>query len=66
MIAASGIEIAPVASPLTTPQRRSSCHGAVISTVRLEPTDTPRRAAIITRRTPKRSTSAAANGPPRP
>ena len=35
----SGTEIAPVAVPLTTPQRTSSCHGAVISVLRPAPTE---------------------------
>jgi hypothetical protein len=66
IIAASGIATAPVARPLTTPQSKSSCHVAFMKTVRLEPALTPSSAPIVTRRTPKRSTSPAENGPPRP
>ena len=50
--AASGTEIAPVAIPLTTPQSSTSCHGALMKTVRLEPIDTASRAPIITRFSP--------------
>jgi hypothetical protein len=66
MIAASGTDTAPVANPLTTPQRMSSCHGAVIRTVRLEPAETQSNAPIVIRRSPNRSTNAAENGPPKP
>ena len=50
--AASGTEIAPVAMPLTTPQSRTSCHGALMKTVRREPIDDRERAPIITRFSP--------------
>ena len=66
MIAASGTETAPVAVPLTTPQRRKSCHGSVIPSVRSEETAMIASATEMTRRMPKRSTNAAANGAPRP
>ena len=66
MIAASGTETAPVAVPLTTPQRRKSCHGSVIPSVRSDETAMTASAAETTRRMPKRSTSAAAKGAPRP
>ncbi len=66
MIAASGTEIAPVAAAFTTPQRMSSCHGAVISVLSPAPTEIPSTATVITRRIPYRSTKAAAKGPPSP
>ena len=65
-IAASGIETAPVAVPMTSPHRRRSSHGAEISVVAADAAATTRSAVTVTRRTPKRSCSAAANGAPRP
>ena len=67
MIAASGTEIAPVAAAFTTPQRMSSCHGAVISVLSAgADRDLSSTATVITRRIPYRSTKAAAKGPPSP
>ena len=66
MIAASGTETAPVASPLTRPQSRNSCHVSVIRVVSSADTAIVASDALITRRTPARSTRAAANGAPRP
>ena len=66
MIAAIGTDTAPVAVPLTTPQRRKSCHGSVIPSVSSEETAITARATETTRRMPKRSTNPAANGAPRP
>ena len=65
-IAASGIETAPVAVPMTRPQSRRSCHGAEMSVVAAEAAATTRSAVTVTRRTPKRSCRAAANGAPSP
>ena len=61
-VAASGTETAPVALPTTTPQSRSSCQGAVITVVSEAPAAIVASATSITRRTPKRSISAAENG----
>ena len=61
-VAASGTDTAPVAPPTTTPQSRSSCHGAVITVVSDAPVAIVTSAISITRRTPKRSISAAENG----
>jgi hypothetical protein len=52
--------------PLTTPQRRKSCQGSVIPSVRREERAMTARAPETTSRMPKRSTSAAAKGAPRP
>ena len=61
-VAASGTPTAPVAPPTTIPQSRSSCQGAFITVVSEEPAAIVASAISITRRTPKRSISAAANG----
>ena len=66
IMAPSGTEIAPVAVALTKPHSRSSCHGASIKSVSPEPAAIPSTATVITRRRPKRSASAAPNGPPSP
>jgi len=66
MIAASGTDTAPVASPLTTPQSRKSCHGSVIPIVRSDEAAMTASAPPTTRRIPSRSTSAAAKGAPSP
>jgi hypothetical protein len=65
-VAASGTDTAPVALPTTTPQSRSSCHGAVITVVSDAPLAIVASAISITRRTPKRSISAAENGAVKP
>ena len=57
---ASAIE--PVPSPTSTPQQRTSCQLAVMNTVSPLPAATTSSAAVTTRRIPKRSISAAANG----
>jgi hypothetical protein len=65
-IAASGTETAPVAVPFTTPQSKKSCHVSVMPIVSSELTAIVASAIETTRRMPKRSTSAAAKGAPRP
>ena len=65
-MAASTPAIAPVPMPTTTPQSRTSCQAAVITTVSPEPSATRPSAASTTRRRPKRLIAAAANGPARP
>lgn len=54
--------IAPVPTPTNRPHSTHSCHGWLISTVSPLPTDTSSSAAVSTRRRPKRSMRAAANG----
>ena len=54
--------IAPVPTPIGTPQRNQSCHDAVITRVSPAPAATSASAPATTRRMPKRSISAAANG----
>jgi hypothetical protein len=54
--------IAPVPTPTSRPQRIHSCHGAVIQMVNPEPRLTRTNATDRTRRMPKRSMRAAANG----
>ncbi len=66
MIAASGTETAPVARPLTSPQSKKSCHVSVMRVVSSAETAITASAAPTTRRTPARSTSAAAKGAPSP
>jgi len=66
IVAASGTDTAPVAPPTTTPHNRSSCHGAFITVVSDAPVAIVTSAISITRRTPKRSISAAENGAVRP
>jgi hypothetical protein len=65
-VAASGTDTAPVALPTTTPHRRSSCQGAFMTVVSEAPVAIVASATSITRRTPKRSMSAAENGAVRP
>ena len=65
-IADSGIEIAPVAVPITMPHRMSSCHNEVIAIVNAASPATAMSPATMTRRAPMRSTNAAANGAARP
>ncbi len=66
VIAASGTATAPVLDPITRPHSTYSCHGWVMTVVSAEPIATMISAAAHTRRTPKRSITAAANGAPRP
>src|SRR5882757_5313334 len=54
--------IEPVPRPTSTPQHSTSCHAAVMNTVSPLPAATTTNAATTTRRTPKRSIRAAANG----
>ena len=61
-VATSAIAIDPVPSPTMTPHSRTSCHDAVMNTVSPLPAATMSSAIDTTRRTPKRSISAAANG----
>ena len=58
--------IAPVPTPTGTPQRSQSCQAEVISRVSPAPAETSTSAQATTRRMPKRSISAAANGAVRP
>ena len=66
VIAASGTATAPVLEPITRPHSTYSCQGCVITVVSSDPTATITSAVAHTRRTPKRSITAAANGAPRP
>ena len=52
----------PVPMPTAKPHSSHSCHAAVITRVRPEPSATSARLAATTRRTPNFSISAAANG----
>ena len=56
----------PVPMPTAKPQSSHSCQGLVITSVSPEPSETRASAAGTTRRTPKRSISAAAKGAVRP
>ena len=56
----------PVPMPTAKPHSSHSCHALVIASVSPDPTATSARAAATTRRTPKRSISAAAKGAVRP
>ena len=51
-IAASGIETAPVAVPMTTPQSSLSSHGDEMSVVAADAAATTTRAVTVTLRTP--------------
>lgn len=62
MVAASTRAIEPVPAPMRTPQKTMSCQEAVISTLPAAPRATSSSAVVMTRRRPKRSISAAANG----
>lgn len=62
IVAARTSAIDPVPSPISTPQKISSCHDAVMSTLPPAPSATRARAAATTWRMPKRSMRAAANG----
>ena len=61
-VATSAMAIDPVPSPTMTPHSSTSCHEAVMNTVSPLPAATISNAIDTTRRTPKRSISAAANG----
>ena len=65
-IAPSAKAVEPVPNPTIRPQSRSSCQEACIAVVRLMAVATISSAATMTRRIPKRSIRAAANGPHRP
>ena len=62
IIAPKTSAIDPVPSPTSTPQQATSCQLRVISVVSAEPAAMTTSAQITTRRMPKRSISAAANG----
>ena len=61
-VATSASAIDPVPSPTSTPHSRTSCQDAVMNTVSPLPAATTSSATVTTRRMPKRSISAAANG----
>ena len=61
-VATSDSAIEPVPSPTSTPHSRISCQLAVMKTVSPLPSATTSSAHMTTRRMPKRSISAAANG----
>lgn len=61
-VAANASAIEPLPRPTNRPQHSSSCHGAVIHTVRPDPSAITVSATATTRRIPKRSISAAAKG----
>ena len=61
-LAANTSAIEPVPMPTTTPHSSTRCHGSVINTVAAAPLPIIVSAAITTRRMPKRSIKAAANG----
>lgn len=65
-VAAKASAIEPEPRPTSRPQQSSSCQAAVIHTVSPEPTAITVRATATTRRMPKRSIRAAANGAVRP
>jgi hypothetical protein len=54
--------IEPVAMPMTTPHSAQSCQGAVMTMVAKQPAPMSSSAPTAVRRTPTRSSSAAANG----
>jgi hypothetical protein len=66
MMAANTIEVTPVPVPTSTPHNSVSCHCARICVVNATDAHSSARAARITRRTPSRSITDAANGPIRP
>ena len=61
-VATSESAIDPVPSPTSTPHSRISCQLVVMKTVSPLPSATTSSAHMTTRRMPKRSISAAANG----
>jgi hypothetical protein len=66
MNAARKLPMTPQLAPTTTPHSRTSCHDSRIAGVRATAAAVTASAAAIVRLTPKRSISAAANGPIRP
>ena len=65
-VAAKASAMEPEPSPTSRPQHSISCQAAVIHTVSQEPAAITVRATATTRRMPKRSIRAAANGAVRP
>ena len=65
-VAPSTIAVVPVPSPTRIPHVKSSCQLARICEVRATPAQIKASEASTVRRMPKRSMSAAANGPTRP
>ena len=65
-MAASTIEVTPVPVPTTKPHSRISCHSLRIWVVRPTPTANSPSAPRMTRRSPHRSMTDAANGPMSP
>jgi hypothetical protein len=61
-VATNASAVAPVPTPMHTPHSRTSCHGCATNTVSPLPAATSSSPAVTTRRIPKRSISAAANG----
>ena len=61
-VATKASAIDPVPTPTSTPQSSTSCQAVVMNTVRPLPAATSTSAIETTRRIPKRSISAAANG----
>ncbi len=66
MMAASTIDVTPVPVPTSTPQSSVSCHCDCICVVNATDAESRATAARITRRTPQRSITDAANGPMMP
>ena len=66
MIAPKTSAMAPVPTPTGTPHRNHSCQADVITRVSPAPAETIASAIATTRRMPKRSIRAAANGAVRP
>ena len=62
IVATKVIDIEPVPAPTTMPHRSMSCHGAFMKIVSPLPRARAINANVTTRRTPKRSMSAAAKG----
>ena len=65
-VAPSTKAIMPLPTPTTIPQSRTSCHTSVITNEPARPAMIRSRAAVTTRRMPKRFMNAAANGPMSP
>ena len=65
-VLANTVAIHPEPAPTTRPQSRNRCQGWVICVVSNAPLEITSSAAIVTRRSPKRCCSAAANGPMNP
>ncbi len=62
MVATNGIDIEPTPTPTSRPQVATSCQAWVMNTVSPLPAAISTSAAHTTRRMPKRSINAAANG----